>query len=200
MAHDAFISYAAADQAVAEAICETLEGTGIRCWMASHDLIPGETWAAGLAKAIPESRALILVFSAHANGSKHVHREVERAVHFKIPIVPVRVEPVEPSGELGFLLPSVHWLNASNPPAKGDLERLVQAVRSWIDAGAKPAGSDAAVPAPAKPAAPPLQVALLYKRHVKIDEALLKWLEGAFAARGYQVFVDRQLRIGEEWW
>ena len=43
------------------------------------------------------------------------------------------------------------------------------------------------------------RVALLYKRHVKADEAVLKWLEAAFVARGYQVFVDRHLGIGVEW-
>jgi len=40
MAHDVFLSYAAADQALAFAVVAGLEGQGIRCWVAPRDIIP----------------------------------------------------------------------------------------------------------------------------------------------------------------
>jgi len=52
MAHDVFISYATADQTVAQMVCATLEKQGIRCWMAPRDLLPGRTWAAAIIDAI----------------------------------------------------------------------------------------------------------------------------------------------------
>src|SRR5947208_13649949 len=88
MAHDAFISYASEDHAVARAIRAALATTGINCWMAPDDITPGQPFAAALTSAIKGSRAVILVLSTHANESDHVPREVERAVQFCIPIVP----------------------------------------------------------------------------------------------------------------
>jgi len=35
MAHDVFISYATQDKTTADALCATLEGRGVRCWIAS---------------------------------------------------------------------------------------------------------------------------------------------------------------------
>jgi hypothetical protein len=199
MAHDAFISYASEDHAVARAIRGALATTGINCWMAPDDITPGQPYAAALTGAIKGSRALILVFSVHANASEHVSREVERALHFGIPIVPFRIEQIEPSSLLEHFISCVQWLDACNPPEQEDLQRLARAVKTWIDAKEKAGASAASKPVPVKVAAPPLRVALLYKRHVKTDEGVLKWLEGAFAARGYQVFVDRHLGIGVEW-
>jgi hypothetical protein len=194
MAHDVFISYASEDLAVAKAIRAALAEKGIHAWLAPDDITPGQPYAVAISNGIHGSRALILVYSSYANKSEHVPREVERAVHFGIPIVPFRIERVDPSSSLEHFLAGLHWLTASNPAQKEDLERLTQAVKIWLDKKPK---SDA--PAPPVPSGPPLRVALLYKRHVKIDEALLNWLESAFAQRGYQVFVDRQLDIGVEW-
>src|SRR6516165_8980711 len=122
MAHDAFISYAREDHAVAKTIRSALAAAGINCWMAPDDITPGQPYAAALTGAIKVSRALILVFSGHANGSEHVPREVERAVHLGVPIVSFRIEQIDPSGSLEYFISSPQWLNASNPPQKEDLE------------------------------------------------------------------------------
>jgi hypothetical protein len=199
MSYDAFISYASEDHAVAKTIRTTLAAKGIRCWMAPDDITPGETFAAAISNGIKGSRALILVFSAHANGSEHVHREVERAVHLGIPLVTFRVEQVEPSSALEHFIACVQWLDASNPPKNEELEQLTQAVRRWLEARDKPASSGYSKVIAMQQTAPALRVAFLYKRHVKTDEALLKWLEDAFTTRGYKVFIDRQLGVGVEW-
>jgi hypothetical protein len=119
-----------------------------------------------------------------------VAREVERAVHFNIPIIPFRIEDVEPSPLLEHFISSVQRLDASNPPRQDELSRLADAIKKWLGPKSEPGET--------QPSAP-LKLALLYKRHAKTDEALLKWLETAFTTRGYQVFVDRQLGIGVEW-
>src|SRR5215212_5056999 len=43
------------------------------------------------------------------------------------------------------------------------------------------------------------RVALLYKRNAQPDEQVLKLLETQLKAHGYEVFIDRHLRIGVEW-
>ncbi len=80
MAHDVFLSYAAADQATAFAVVAGLEGHGIRCWVAPRDIPAGSEYGEEIVEAVKACRILVLIFSAQANNSPHVRREVERAV------------------------------------------------------------------------------------------------------------------------
>ena len=52
MSHDVFISHAAADKAIADAITQTLEDGGVQCWIAPRDIRPGDTWGGSIVKAI----------------------------------------------------------------------------------------------------------------------------------------------------
>lgn len=195
MAHDVFICYASQDISVARAIRGALAANGINGWMAPDCITAGQNWPAAISNAIHASRALILVFSSHANVSEHVAREVERAFHLRIPILPFFIERIEPSNALEYFLSDVQRKYLSDPPENSDLDKLVQEVKTWLEA--KPKQPPESGMFPVLPA--PCRVALLYKRHVKLDSGLLNWLEAAFAKRGYRVFVDRQLNIGVEW-
>src|SRR5262249_3044052 len=79
MAHDVFISYSMKDKAVADAVCATLEGRKIRCWIAPLDAQGGVVSAESIVHAISESRFMVLILSSNSNDSAHVTREVERA-------------------------------------------------------------------------------------------------------------------------
>jgi hypothetical protein len=65
-----------------------------------------------------------LVFSAHCNASPQVRREVERAVHRQIPILPFRIEEVLPARSLEYFLSTPHWLDAFPPPREPHYARL----------------------------------------------------------------------------
>jgi len=126
MAHDVFISYAHEDKLVADAVCAKLEERGIRCWVAPRDVLPGEDWGEAIVTAIDESRLMVLVFSANSNASEHVKDEVERTVSRGKPILPFRVQDVEPSGSLALHLSRRHWLDALTPPLEQHLARLAE--------------------------------------------------------------------------
>jgi hypothetical protein len=122
MAHDAFISYSNQDKAIADAACAILENAGTRCWIAPRDVPPGSEWAAAIVGAIDQCRVLVLIFSAHANISNQIHREVERAVSKSIPIFPLRIEDVAPSRSMEYFLgaigtPESRKLSAAVPAA-----------------------------------------------------------------------------------
>src|SRR5947209_5879057 len=89
---DAFVSYSSKDKAVADAAVATLEARGVRCWIAPRDIVAGKEWSEAIIDGIEQARMLVLIFSAHANSSQQVIREVERAVHRGIPILPFRIE------------------------------------------------------------------------------------------------------------
>ena len=129
MAHDVFISYSAHDKPAADAVCARLESRGIRCWTAPRDIRPGMSWGGAIVQAIDGARVMLLLFSSHANGSPQIKREVERAVHKEIVIVPVRVEDVNPTGDFAYFLGTPHWLDAITPPFEQHLDRIADAAK-----------------------------------------------------------------------
>lgn len=128
MAYDVFISHSIRNKAVAEALCDRLEATGRRCWMAPRDILPGLEWGEAIMSGIKQSRIFLLVFSSHANTSKQVLREVERAASRDMVLLPVRVEDIEPSAALEYYISTPQWLDAITPPLEAHLDRLVQVV------------------------------------------------------------------------
>src|SRR6266550_1226590 len=127
MAHDLYICYSNRDKAAADAVCAALEASGIRCWIAPRDVLPGMAWADAVLDAIAHSRVVVLIFSSNANDSSHVKREIERVVGAGIPVIPLRIEDVVPSNTFDYFLGSSHWLNAVTPPVESHLQELVEA-------------------------------------------------------------------------
>jgi hypothetical protein len=86
---------------------------------------------------------MVLVFSASANASPQVRREVERAVHRRVAVLPFRVEDVLPSSSLEYFLSSQHWLDAFPPPLEPHYARLGAYLKSLLAAGtgAEPAAA-----------------------------------------------------------
>ena len=129
MAHDAFISYSNLDRTVADAAVAVLESRGIRCWIAPRDITPGLDWSEAIVDAIERSKVMVLVLSAHANGSPQIKREVERGVNHGLPIIPFRIEDVPLSKALEYFISSPHWLDALTPPLEEHLQYLADTVQ-----------------------------------------------------------------------
>lgn len=125
MAHDVFISYSFHDKHVADAICSALENAGIRCWIAPRDVMPGKEWGEAIVDAIGASKIMVLVFSSASNNSQQVLREVERAVHKNLIIVPFRIENVLPTRSMEYFLYSTHWLDALTPELEKHIDVLI---------------------------------------------------------------------------
>jgi hypothetical protein len=132
MPHDAFISYSTHDKAAADATCATLEASGIRCWIAPRDITPGAEWGEAIVDAINHCRVMILIFSANANKSQQIPREVERAVSKGIPVIPLRIQDIAPARSLEYFMGTVHWLDALTPPLEVHLRRLVESIKTLL--------------------------------------------------------------------
>jgi hypothetical protein len=79
-----------------------------------------------------------LVFSASSNLSPQVRREVERAVHKQLSILPFRIEDVLPSKSLEFFLSAQHWMDAFPPPREPHYARLCTYLKAQLTAGTSP--------------------------------------------------------------
>src|SRR5947207_10334604 len=139
MAHDVFISHSSNNRTIANAVCAALESIGIRCWIAARDVLPGRSYSGEITRAIQQSRAFVLIFSAHSNNSEQVLREVQLAANSRLHIVQFRIDAVVPSDDLEYYLSGPHWLDAVTPPLENHLEQLkgsMQALLSLPRAGA----------------------------------------------------------------
>jgi hypothetical protein len=164
MAHDVFICHSSTDKTVADAACATLESQGIRCWIAPRDIQAGTSYAEGIVHAITEAKVMVLIFSATANASQQVEREIERAVHRNIPLIPFRIEDVAPERGLEYFLSTPHWLDAYTPPLEKHLKTLATQVAALLGQPLTPVtpivAAAAAAPAVAAAAPPPRRGAL----------------------------------------
>lgn len=135
MAKDVFISHASQDAAIASAVCRGLETRGLRCWIAPRDIRSGESWGASIVHALDDCPVLVLVLTAHANASRHVTREVERADGKRARIVTLRIEDLALNPTLEYFLSADHWFDAIRPPLEAHLPELADAVRALLAAG-----------------------------------------------------------------
>ena len=132
MAHEVFVSYSQPDRGCALELVSRLEAGRVAVWVAPRDVPVGADWAASIVEAIAGARLMILVFSRHCNDSPHVRREVERAVHRQLPVLPLRIEDVAPAGSLEYFLSAQHWLDAFPPPREPHYERLCVRVAALL--------------------------------------------------------------------
>ena len=142
---DVFVSYSQADRDAALELVSCVESHGIDCWVAPRDIAPAADWAAEIVGAISAARVMVLVFSASANTSPQVRREVERAVHKGVSVLTVRIEDVLPSTSLEYFLSTQHWLDAFPAPREPHYARLCAHLRSILaaDSSAAPAAAHA---------------------------------------------------------
>ena len=130
-----FISHSSKDKAVGDAACARLEARGHRCWIAPRDILPGREWGEAIVEGIAASKVFVLIFSANANESPQIRREIERAVHHGLIVVPFRIEDVAPAGSLEYFMSVPHWLDAMTPPLDRHLDELAEVVGRLLAEG-----------------------------------------------------------------
>jgi len=154
----AFISYASQDAAVANSLVEVLEQQGVRCWIAPRDVIPGSLYADGIVRAINAASVFVLVLSAHAVGSAHVGKEIERASSKRRPIIAVHTDSARLTPAFEYFLSESQWIELAPGDTDTAAAKLVVAVRRHLDPST---AQRAPVGTAATPAIPEKSVAVL---------------------------------------
>lgn len=139
--HEVFISYSTKDKTWGDAACAVLEANKVRCWIAPRDITPGTEWGAGIISGIDTCKIMVLIFSANANDSPQVRREVELAISKGMPVIPCRVEDVQPVGAMKYALSNTHWLDAFTPPVERQMTILAESVQALLGRPVKSASA-----------------------------------------------------------
>ena len=109
--YDLFISYSSKDQIVANEIVSKLEAQGLKCWFGPECVPQGQDFQTAIVDAISSVFAVVLVFSKNSDASKHVQREVLLADQAERPVLPLRIENVEPTSGLKYQMAGRQWLD-----------------------------------------------------------------------------------------
>ncbi len=104
-----FISFSSADKKLAEKIYQRLRARSIDAWISSRDIPPGSDYQSCIVAAIESARAVVLVFSANANASAEIAKELSLAS--KKIIIPARIEDVPASGALQYQLSNRQFID-----------------------------------------------------------------------------------------
>lgn len=133
MTRKVFISHSSKDQKTAVAICGALESRGHPCWMSSRDINPGENYQGAIVRAIRDAGVMVLVFSANANNSDEIKKEMSLASQSRTMVIPVRSEDVVPSEDFTYELATRQWIDMFN-----DWEQSIEKLCRQIDVAIPP--------------------------------------------------------------
>ena len=107
---------------------------------------------------------MVLVFSEAANNSDEIKKELSLASRYRVPVITLRLEDVEPSDAFAYELSTRQWIDAFDGWDKS-IDSLVNRIGHLL--GAEPVITADAVPAFRRSAAP------LWRRPMAIAATLL---------------------------
>lgn len=145
MPHRVFISYANENADFAKALYARLKNASVGSWIAAHDIPPAESWIKAIMQAIKTCDVVVLLLCRHANSSRHVINEAERAFHYNKKILTVRLEDLPPCDELEYLLARHQWMETHTYSEDTTLQRIVERVKSLLELDGPPSGSSTPV-------------------------------------------------------
>ena len=123
---DVFISHSSADSKLAYAMCDCLEEKGIRCWIAPRDIPGGEKYGKSIIMGLKTCKIMVVLFNRNSNASEAVEMEVERSFHYKLTLIPFKLDETIPSDSLEFFFGSFQWLNATKGKPEDHFDLLYQ--------------------------------------------------------------------------
>src|SRR5579862_1490234 len=152
MSASIFISYASADRNHVDRIVSFLEAHHLRCWVAFRDVPVGENYQEAITRALRSAEAVMVIFSRNANQSIEIQKELSLASRYKLRLVPLRMENVEPSDALTYELATHQWIDMFRSWEAG-CERLLSELAAIVPAQG-PGGQRSRIQTPDPPGAP----------------------------------------------
>ncbi len=141
MSAPVFITHSSRDYKQSRTIVDVLEKNGIPCWISERDIGAGDNYGDAIVDAIENAKAMVLVFSANANNSDEIKKEIALASQRKLTVVPIRIEDATPSKAFRYELITRNWIDAF-PDWNQAMETLTRRVSVIVN------GAEARLPEP----------------------------------------------------
>lgn len=131
-----FVSHSHADAELAAQVSTALRNEGLEVWDPDLNLLPGDNWAAEIARALEESDAMVVLMTADALSSPWVRREMEYALgakRYSNRLIPVAVGDREriPAHDIPWIVRQLPWIELEDwEQLPAGIERIASAIRS----------------------------------------------------------------------
>lgn len=122
----AFISYSTKNQKTADAMRDLLKESGIKTWMAPGDIPAGSKYAKVINRAVKDCACFILVLSEDSQNSVWVAKEVERAVNYRKPIIPIQIEDVVLNDEFEL------YISTDQVVMIKEIKKIIASLRTYV--------------------------------------------------------------------
>lgn len=112
---------------VTQAICHSLENSGLRCWYAPRDT--EQAYASSIVSAINQCKIFILVLNYQSSVSQDVLNEINLAVERlrkgeNLAILPFQISKDMIGDDAKYYIGRIHWIDAITPPMEQRIEEL----------------------------------------------------------------------------
>lgn len=135
----AFISYSTKNQMSADAMYMLLKKNEISAWMAPGDIPAGYKYADVINKAIKDCSCVVLLLSNAALNSVWVPKEVERAVNYRKPIIPVQLEDVILNDEFEMYISTDQIVAVQKFDESSDaITKLLTSLKTYVSSNLMP--------------------------------------------------------------
>jgi PQQ-dependent catabolism-associated CXXCW motif protein len=126
------ITYSSKDKQVAETVCDALERRGLVCWISCRDVRPGQNYQEQIVRTIRAVRVMVLVFTANANNSNEIKKELALASQSNLVVIPVRIEDVAPNEAFAYEFATRQWIDLFDD-WESSITRLIEQIVSIIE-------------------------------------------------------------------
>lgn len=109
--HDIFICFSSKDEATARKVLQFLEARGLKCWISFRDVRAGQNYQESIVQAIEDARGIVFLFSKSSSESSEIKKELSLAGRFNLPVFPLRLSPITPTGALRYELATRQWID-----------------------------------------------------------------------------------------
>ncbi len=131
-----FVSHSHADAELAKQLSKALRNEGLEVWDPDLNLLPGENWAAEVARALEKSDAMVVLLTPDAISSPRVRREMSYALgakRYSNRLIPVAVGDCEsiPAHGIPWIVRQLPWVELEDwGQLPSGIERIADAIRS----------------------------------------------------------------------
>jgi len=136
--HDIFICFSSKDEASARRVVERLEARELKCWISFRDVRAGENYQEAIVQALETTRGIVFLFSASSSQSNEIKKELSLGGGLKVPVFPLRLSPIIPTGALRYELATRQWIDIF-PNEQEALDKLADTIHEVLN---RPVGAD----------------------------------------------------------
>jgi hypothetical protein len=104
-----FISHSRKDEPTAVLVYDGLVARGVNCWISCNDVRPGRNYQDEIAGALDDCSAVILIWSANANSSPEIQKEIGLAAQNNILVIPLKIDNSMPTRGFKYNLVTTQW-------------------------------------------------------------------------------------------